>query len=525
MREDIFSKFKDYNNELEKILEKKDFSKDSKNLLLSMFYKLETSYSDYESVKRKVKTKQEYLENILDNIKYCNGVVLIKPNTEEFQELRKENKVFEVDLKLRKINVIDNELYLLSAILELNNFRVYLDERYNLIRNSFPYILNTGNDMDNTEVLRDFNAFSWNINVTEVENIYVKLIYENLKLSLSENLIKKIEESSDTFDLINFIRENLEKMYDKKDVDNFLKTIFKLSIIIYIEESKIERKRLSEEKIIIEEDLEKIKNKKEYINEIINRKIELNKKIKKLDLILNNEELLKKEFDERNNNEAKYNRIFNIKHLKDKFVREREKNVQKIEECNKNLEPKKYIEDKNNLQNEFNLLNNINFEANGDNSKILLKELNKLQKIFLGKILPKKIENSNTKEELVNLLYQVRYYSFIPYNKEKAIYEEKSLKELLEKNINLLILKLYNLKLINTISTNEKNDVEIVKNIFFIKAINLDEIYLELLKKDKNDYELDIYDGRDTIEKTVQMKLEFNKKDKIKIKKQIRLFK
>ena len=67
MKEEFFSKFKDYNGELEKILEKKDFSKDSKSLLLSMFYKLESSYSDYETVKRKVKSKQEFLENILEN--------------------------------------------------------------------------------------------------------------------------------------------------------------------------------------------------------------------------------------------------------------------------------------------------------------------------------------------------------------------------------------------------------------------------------------------------------------------------
>ena len=33
MKEDIFSKFKDYNNELEKILENKDFSKDSRNII------------------------------------------------------------------------------------------------------------------------------------------------------------------------------------------------------------------------------------------------------------------------------------------------------------------------------------------------------------------------------------------------------------------------------------------------------------------------------------------------------------
>ena len=204
MREDIFSKFKDYNNELEKILEKKDFSKDSKNLLLSMFYKLETSYDDYEIVKRKVKTKQEYLENILENIKYCNSITLIKPNTEEFDELKNENKIFEADLKLRKIRVIENELCLLSAILELNNFKIYLDERYNLIRNSFPYILNTGNDMDNTEVLRDFNAFSWNVSESEIENKYAKIVYEDLKIALSENLIKKIQETPENFDLIKY---------------------------------------------------------------------------------------------------------------------------------------------------------------------------------------------------------------------------------------------------------------------------------------------------------------------------------
>ena len=90
MKEEIFSKFRDYNNELEKILEKKDFSKDSKNLLLSMFYKLEISYNDYETVKRKVKSKQEFLLNILDNIKQCNKIELVKPGTNEFEEFEEK---------------------------------------------------------------------------------------------------------------------------------------------------------------------------------------------------------------------------------------------------------------------------------------------------------------------------------------------------------------------------------------------------------------------------------------------------
>ena len=126
MKEEIFSKFKDYNKELEKILEKKDFSKDTKNLLLSMFYKLEISYNDYYTVKRNIKTKQEYLENILENIKNSNSIELIKPTDEEFENF-KENGLYEIDLKLKKIKVVANEFALLSAILELNNFQIHLN--------------------------------------------------------------------------------------------------------------------------------------------------------------------------------------------------------------------------------------------------------------------------------------------------------------------------------------------------------------------------------------------------------------
>lgn len=43
-KEKILFKIRDYNNELEKILEKKSFSESTKNLLLSMLYKIETAY-------------------------------------------------------------------------------------------------------------------------------------------------------------------------------------------------------------------------------------------------------------------------------------------------------------------------------------------------------------------------------------------------------------------------------------------------------------------------------------------------
>ena len=52
---------KDYNNELETVLEKKAFSIDAKNLLLSMLYKIEVGYKDYKTVKRDVTSKEGFI--------------------------------------------------------------------------------------------------------------------------------------------------------------------------------------------------------------------------------------------------------------------------------------------------------------------------------------------------------------------------------------------------------------------------------------------------------------------------------
>lgn len=54
-KEKLISKLniKDYNNQLERILSKKNYSAETKNLLLNMLYKIETSYEDYNKVKRK----------------------------------------------------------------------------------------------------------------------------------------------------------------------------------------------------------------------------------------------------------------------------------------------------------------------------------------------------------------------------------------------------------------------------------------------------------------------------------------
>ena len=475
MKEDFFSKFKDYNKELEKILEKKDFSKDTKNLLLSMFYKIEMSYNDYFTVKRKTISKQEYLENILNNVKNSNSIRVVKTNEKEFNELQK-NKKYNTDLKLKKIEVVENELALLSAILELNNFQIRLREEYNLIRNSMPYLLNLAYDIENVEVLRDFNAWSWNTLINKAENIDVNLTYQNLKMALNFDIFEKLQKDNKNLDVMEIIKEKLYSKLPKEVVDRFLFLIFKISIIIYIKVNKNENKRLSEERSTIQDELEKIKNKKEYINNITKEKKELNKQLEKLDLILNDNTKLKEEYQKRNEKLSEYNKIFSISHLEEKIQKEKNKIIEKIRLLNKKIEPQTYLEDVKELEKNNNLLENINFtKANN-----VYLYINELEQLFLKEILFSKIENIDSKQELIDFTYELRYYNLLPYNNEIQIKDVKEVTTYLEAIKEKNIKKLYDNKIINTLSTNEKNDIEIVKEIFNLRIISLEDIYMQI---------------------------------------------
>ena len=55
---------KDYNNELEKVIETKDFDEGIKSLLLAIFYKVDTSYKDYKQVTRISENKEQYIERL-----------------------------------------------------------------------------------------------------------------------------------------------------------------------------------------------------------------------------------------------------------------------------------------------------------------------------------------------------------------------------------------------------------------------------------------------------------------------------
>ena len=112
--------FKDYNNEVEEILEKKSFSSNVKNLLLSMFYKIEVAYKDYLVTKRDVTEKDGFIESIIYTIKEeCNTIELINPTENQEDILAKNNVYFMVEPENKKIVTYTNEQCLYLSLIHI----------------------------------------------------------------------------------------------------------------------------------------------------------------------------------------------------------------------------------------------------------------------------------------------------------------------------------------------------------------------------------------------------------------------
>ena len=147
-----------------------------------------------------------------------------------------------------------------------------------------------------------------------------------------------------------------------------------------------------------------------------------------------------------------------------------------------------------------------------------------LQKLFLAcyKI---KIEKLNSKQELTKLIYEFRYYCLLPITDKRLVNEVLDLNSSIKEVQMLLIKKAHELKVIDYFSNEEEIDYQILKNIFLVRVINLEDLYLKITKEKEN-YYIQLFDENAFEEKIELEGLEnINKKDlSFKINKKIKIF-
>lgn len=548
----IFSKInsKEYNEQLENILESKEVNSDAKNLLLSMFYKIENSYSDYYIVKSNVPTKEEFIQKILTIIEEeCKEIVVVTPETEESKPLKKVNQNCIIDVSSGKILVYANEKDLLYAIfmLDIKYNQYKKDKEYNLVNVSNEDLLqyraiqnffSTGTAMNESEVIRDFSGWSWASNEKDMEDSNINLIYQNILLLIGTKtrdkiLIPKANKNSFTSMQANVqdlrkYNQLEEENIEKKDINSYndiIKEAFcqsfnyaKVKNIIYyikliilaieIQNDKEKKKqitnRLKEEKklAVLMEDKEK------FLDSLENNIKKLSNKIIKIDKILSDRKLLEKEYEKRNAKLQNDKKIFSAKYLIKILENEKKQNENEIKAEKELFDSKKYTQKQTKYKKEIKFYSEI-LKSSENIETILIK----LQIEFL-KCFTILVESATTKDELLSLLYKFRYYCMIPLNNGKKIKEVLELQREIKEVINLLIDRCIDKKVIENISNSVSLCYITLKYIFETQTTNLENIEIKITKykeeiisinekKEKNIryyINIDLFDGKEQVE-------------------------
>lgn len=511
---------KDYKNELEEILEDKYFGENAKSLLLEILYKIETAYKDYSTIKTDTRSKDEYLDDFIEIIRdKCKTIKIVKPNSEESKIL--DNKTFFVNKKRGEIICLPIARKLLYAISKLSKKDVIVNKKYSLLSTTISNMINVGSNISMVEPLRDFNGWSWTTVPREIESIEYNLIYQVVLILAGEKILFDWTKDRDSIiDYFEELEEVLIYRYGKELAKEIIFIIKKLSVAMELKVNPSIKEKIEKSKIKLEKELKNYEDKQAYIKKLTAKKTRLTNKIMKIDTTISNKKLLQEEYVKRNEKLPLEEKIFSMRVLAEIMIEEREKIYDELQMCNDLLKPKKFIVRKEKLENEYSILK----MADIDNlDKALKEDLIKLQELFL-ECFKIKISKAEEKHQIINLIYQFRYYCLIPFSLKTNMYELKSIENKLEETGMLLIRKAIEQKALIVISQNEQINYEIVKNVFFVRIINLEEITLKLVKEN-DEYYVQFFDDKAFDKKS---KLNFdnlNKKVlKIRLNKKIKLF-
>ncbi len=513
---DIISRFQSNNNKLETVLNKKKFSGDVKNLLLSTLYKITSSYNDYEKIKVNVENKNKYVECLIKIIEMCTSIEIVNANTEEGQRFLKEGITSKVDTYLKTIRLIPTEKAMLYALFKMNDTKMYLDEQYNLIRIALPELLNEGRDINNIEIIRDFNAWSWNTLPSEISNIDCNLIYQNLQILLGFEFLNNWMKLENQKELLEKLKNKLEEEYNKGEIEKLLNLIYRISIIVCVQRNKSEKTRLLEEKAWDDKELERLRDKESLVIELTTIKKKKAEEIKKFDKMINDEALLTKEFEKRNAKLSEYKKIFSVGNLLGTIKKERKKALNEIEECNNLLDANGYVKRKEELEKNVDLLKEAKTSRNKEKYKI------EIQKIFIN-LLEERVDEIKTleqKKELIELFWILRYYNFIVFDEENFIKDIEELSEERERIETKVIEKLYELKLLNPITKELETDIKIIKPMLASRIMNLENVSIQAIN-DGDIIEINIYDGKIP---EYAFEIKNTKNIQVKGKKKVKLF-
>ena len=488
---------RDYSEELEEICESKRFEREAQNLLLSMLYKVDGAYNDYKTVKREVPSKEEFLEIIIDIVKkYCKEIEIAKPNSELEKELTKSRcKIVEEEPdnkynKEQKVIFFPNEKVVLYSIIKagLDNINANLDLKDKAMLGA----IQIGRCISSSEVIRDFNGFSWSQIIAEIESLECNAVYTDLIYLLGEKYVNNLKSS------------NIEKLHNAVNAD-VLDKMQKLATKFYLDYDENQAKITQENMSKYKEKLEEMEKGQEYIENISKTKKELLGKIKEIDEQLNNPKDLRDAYIKHNKDLPNEKKIFSVSHYEEMIQKQRQDILDEIEEYNKLQNPIEFVKIKQEIIDKINYFEEINNIKIEDLQKTFFEEFSKM------------LNDINEKDRLIDYIYKIRYLKYLPVSKNKLMKDIVDFKDL-EKNT---IKKCIEKNIITPISNNSETDYLLLKSIFETKNISIESLSIKLNVQDgkliSEIYDGDILDSTNEVELPQGSNIHLRKTKKVKI--------
>ena len=249
------------------------------------------------------------------------------------------------------------------------------------------------------------------------------------------------------------------------------------------------------------------------------RKKKINEKIRKIDIILQDNEKISKEYENRNKGLPLSKKIFSKKVLRNILANEREEYFKELKKCNDKMNYKNFIKIKKEYEYEYQYLilaevKEIDCEIE---NRIILLQKRVLQALKLN------AKNSNNRDQINNIIYEIRYFNMLPFDSKTKIKEVSKLKKMITTTMSVAIEKAYELKSFNEIFKDVGKNADVLKNIFKLKVIRLEDIKLKIIKE-KDEFFIQFFDD-DVLDEKIKLDMQINKKDlKIRFNRKIKVF-
>ena len=235
--------------------------------------------------------------------------------------------------------------------------------------------------------------------------------------------------------------------------------------------------------------------------------------IKKNDNIINNDKQLKEEFIARNELLDMNHRIFSLSDFAEIIEKEKTELMKKLNKCNQKMEPINFIKTKTEIEKKLAIIKELELQNNDE--KTYENKVAELLKLVC-EALEIQINKAEEKENIVKLIYKIRYYGLI------YISENKQVKDIVDINNiqKMIITKACKQKIVTIFSKNIKENYNILQNILQTDIIELEHIFLKFIQKNDKTV-LEIYD-EENLSRTIE--LSDIKELNVKLNKKIRVF-